>query len=339
METLNKQGLLQWIERNKEQLDWDHNPFGCSDWLRLFAEQICKDDWRYLVDGFTLCYSTPERPKDALALRNYYTCLFTISSSGRMPEMDTMDLAPVTEEQAEGFCRAVPRQWYARKYFASANHYLPCSKLSFDQYFETRPSEVRNTWKRKAKKFLAAGGVLEMFDSEKDLERGIAAYQQIYAHSWKDPEPYAEFVPDWIRICARKGWLRLAVAWMDGTPIAAQFWFTRNRVAYVYKLAYDEAHKHWSAGTLLTVELMRRSLDVDKVNEVDYLSGDDAYKRMWMTHRRERVGIKCCNLLTVRGLIAAVREMVGALKHSLKPSAPPAPPHDTGDTARQPQSA
>ena len=53
------------------------------------------------------------------------------------------------------------------------------------------------------------------------------------------------------------------------------------------------------------------TMTVDKVKFVDYLSGDDAYKRDWMSHRRERWGILAFNLRTPRGAIAAARH-VGA---------------------------
>ena len=32
-------------------------------------------------------------------------------------------------------------------------------------------------------------------------------------------------------------------------------------------------------------------IDIDKVSQVDYLSGNDAYKKDWMSHRWERIGL------------------------------------------------
>jgi hypothetical protein len=46
--------------------------------------------------------------------------------------------------------------------------------------------------------------------------------------------------------------------------------------AEIFKVAYDEAHKALSPGTLVTALVMEHVLEVDRVREVDYLTGDDA---------------------------------------------------------------
>ncbi len=47
------------------------------------------------------------------------------------------------------------------------------------------------------------------------------------------------------------------------------------------------------------------------VLDVDYLTGDDPYKKDWMTHRRERWGITAFNPRTPRRVLMAARH-VGA---------------------------
>jgi hypothetical protein len=47
-----------------------------------------------------------------------------------------------------------------------------------------------------------------------------------------------------------------------------------------------------SAGSVLTQALIQHAMDVDRVTEVDYLTGDDAYRADWMALRRKRVGLK-----------------------------------------------
>ena len=125
-------------------------------------------------------------------------------------------------------------------------------------------------------------------------------------------------MPGWAAICAARGWLRLGVAWAGDVPIAAQFWFTINRRAYIYKLAYDEAFSKLSAGTVLSAHMFRHALDVDRVVEIDYLTGDDPYKQAWMTHRRERVGVIACNPRTLKGAGRALYEAAGALRQNLR---------------------
>lgn len=201
------------------------------------------------------------------------------------------------------------------EFFHFGNWYLPVLGRSYEQYFSELSSQVQNTVKRRGKKFIASGrGQLEIVTVGERLEGAIKAWSQIYQSSWKVPEPYPEFMPGLIRLCARQGWLRLGLAYYDGQPIAAQVWIVSHGRAAIYKLAYDEAHSHHSAGTLLTAHLMRHVLDVDKVSEVDYLIGDDAYKKDWVNQRRERWGIVAYNLRSVRGVIGYGKQRLGRLK-------------------------
>ena len=71
------------------------------------------------------------------------------------------------------------------------------------------------------------------------------------------------------RRCAESGWLRLAIAYIDDQPAAAQIWIVSNGVANIYKLSYDERFAKFSLGTLLTAHLMEHAIDVDKVHEID----------------------------------------------------------------------
>ena len=67
--------------------------------------------------------------------------------------------------------------------------------------------------------------------------------------------------------------------------------------------------------------MLFRSLDHDAVKEVDFLIGDDAYKRDWMTHRRERWGIEAYDPFTLGGLLGLSKELIGRLMRRIKPPA------------------
>jgi CelD/BcsL family acetyltransferase involved in cellulose biosynthesis len=59
--------------------------------------------------------------------------------------------------------------------------------------------------------------------------------------------------------------------------------------------------------------MMQHVIDVDEVVEVDYLVGDDPYKKDWMNHRRERWGIVAYNPSTFLGVVGIVRQVLGIL--------------------------
>lgn len=162
---------------------------------------------------------------------------------------------------------------------------------SWETYWAQRPPALRNTIARKRRKFERLGGHLRLYcgqDSVRDLEAGIAAFQQVYAESWKGPEPHPAFMPSLMRLAAQLGWLRLGVAWLDKQPVAAQVWLHAHGKTDIYKLAYREQYREWGAGSLLTAALMMQALTEDRAVEVDYLMGDDPYKADWVDQRRER---------------------------------------------------
>lgn len=199
--------------------------------------------------------------------------------------------------------------WRTFEYFCFGNWFLPVEGRSYAQYFDALPSRLRNTIKRKSRQFLDhAGGSFEIITGGNALEPAIAAYHRLYHARWKKSEPHAEFIPGLIRLYASKGQLRLGMAYVHDTPVAAQIWLVAHGRAAIYKLAYDTRHAHLSVGSLLTNHLMQQVLDQDRVGEIDYLIGDEPYKQDWMSQRRERWGVVAYNPRTWRGRMAAANE-------------------------------
>lgn len=261
-------------------------------------------------------------------LSNYYTSLFGPALDAGEPDVqgvlgalaaaitrdevpwDTIDLhplaadAPVFPALVEAFRKA---GLAVQTYFCFGNWYLRVGRRTYAEYFETLPSQLRNTVTRKRKQLEKLRPRIVVCRDEADLDEALKAYEQIYAVSWKVPEPYPHFITGLCRTCASQGWLRLGVVYVDDQPVAAQIWIVHGGIAAIYKLAYDERYAKLSAGSILTAHLMQHVIDVDKVEEIDYLTGDDAYKKDWMSDRRERWGILAFNLRTPGGILAAAR--------------------------------
>jgi CelD/BcsL family acetyltransferase involved in cellulose biosynthesis len=270
------------------------------------------------------------------ALGNFYTTLFEplLSPSCRagdlaaliaamradLPGLGSLKLAPMDPSAPSyGLLLEAIRAagWRPFEFFAFGNWYLPIRE-SWTTYLAQRDGILRSTIKRMTRKFSGDGGTLEIVPGGADLTRAIDAYERVYATSWKKPEPYPEFMPGLIRTCAAQGYLRLGLAWLDGRPIAAQLWIVSHGRAEIYKVAYDEDFKAYAPGTLLTAMLMEHAIEVDKVSEVDYLIGDDPYKKTWMSHRRERWGVVAYNPRSLGGLAGWAREALGRRVKSVK---------------------
>lgn len=247
------------------------------------------------------------------------------------PAVDGIDLNPLAaaDETAETVLAPLDRLgWGAERYFRFGNWYLEVGGRSFDAYFAGLPSQLRNTVKRKEKKLRATSGAsIGIAASAAEAEQALQDYERIYAASWKQPEPHPQFVPALVRLLATRGWLRMGWVRVGDDPIAAQIWAVKDGVASIFKLAYDERFAQLSAGTVLTATLMRHALDVDRVQVVDYLTGDDAYKRDWMSHRRERIGIRAHRRGSWRGRLAllhgAARARLRALLRRDRPGTAP----------------
>jgi hypothetical protein len=201
-------------------------------------------------------------------------------------------------------------------YFCFGNWYLDVAGRTYETYFAGLPSKLRNTIVRARKKLEKAGAWSIEIHTEagSGLTGAIADFEKVYGQSWKHEEPFPDFIGGLCRTAATNGWLRLGVLKLAGEPIASQLWLTKDGHALIYKLAYVEAYKGLSAGSVLSAALMQHAIEVDHAHEIDYLTGDDAYKRDWMSHRRERLGIIAFNPLTLRGLAGSARHFGGKLR-------------------------
>ncbi len=203
--------------------------------------------------------------------------------------------------------------YWSDTYLCFGNWYLDVAGNSFRDYFATRSSILRNNIQRGRRKLDKAGPW--QLDIHKEagaaLDAAIADFIAVYQRSWKQPEPYPEFIGSLCRMAATHGWLRLGILSLQDRPIAAQLWLVKQTKASIYKLAYDQAESRFSPGSILTAALMEHVIEQDRVEEVDYLTGDDDYKKDWMSHRRERRGIIAFDPQTLRGLLAAMRHFGG----------------------------
>lgn len=272
------------------------------------------------VTGLTNFYSTLYRPilREGFQATDLAGLLQGVVRDTRASTLrfDAMD----PEHPSFSLLEAALRQAGMRpfRFFGFGNWYLQAEGLDWETYLKQLPSKHRNTLKRLGRKFEEeVEGRFQIYTGkDSEIEEALAAYQAVYASSWKVPEPFPEFIPEFVRMSAQLGWLRMGVAYSGRQPVAAQFWLVLDGKASIYKVAYDDKFSAYSPGSLLTGQLMRHVLDTEHVREVDFLMGDDAYKRIWMSHRRERWGIVAYNPRTWLGLWLTARE---ALTRAVKP--------------------
>ena len=193
--------------------------------------------------------------------------------------------------------------------------------LDWEGYLASRPSQLRNTIRRRLARadrafvadMLAAPGAA--------LDQGIGAFEAVRARSWKPAEPFPAFDSALMRAASDLGLLRLGVLRRGGcgTPVAAQYWIVDQggRRAVVPKLFHDEAARDASPGTVLTALMIRRLIEEDGVHALDFGRGDDAYKRLWVDCRRQRIGVVLADPRHPAGALAILRHRAGGMRRRM----------------------
>lgn len=176
--------------------------------------------------------------------------------------------------------------WGVFREACDVNHILKVDGRSYADYLSARPGPLRTTLKRKAKK-------VEIRLSRQFDTQDWTAYEAIYRDSWKPEEGDPELLRKFAQSESAAGRFLFGMALAEGEPVAAQFWTVDNGTAYIHKLAHLESAQKISPGTTLTAALFDEVITGDKVDCVDFGTGDDGYKADWMEQTRPRFRLTC----------------------------------------------
>lgn len=267
----------------KDRVDARGDADAATAWLPL------RIDRAGFLSGLTNWYSFAIRPlyhgggdRDA-ALRDLFRRLRARAAH--------LSLYPVRDDDRPAVLSAMrDAGWWAQVAPAGDRHWLDLAGLDHESWWAGRPGALRSTVQRKAKKGVVDIQLLTAFDPG-----SWAAYEQIYAASWKPEEGNAALLRAFAEAESFRGTFRMGVARIDGVPVAAQFWTVEEGTAFIHKLAHVEDSQKASPGTLLSAALFRHVIDVDHVRRVDFGTGDDAYKRDWMNRHEPLWRIEAFN--------------------------------------------
>ena len=202
-----------------------------------------------------------------------------------------ISLYPVRDEDRETIRSALRAAgWWVDARPAGDRHWLDLSDLDHDGWWASRPGALRSTVQRKAKKGIVDIELSTCFDAS-----DWAAYEDIYAASWKPEEGHPALLRAFAEAESARGTFRMGLARIAGAPVAAQFWTVEDGTAFIHKLAHVEDSLKASPGTLLSAALFRHVIEVDRVKRVDFGTGNDAYKRDWMNRHDPLWRIKAFN--------------------------------------------
>ena len=220
----------------------------------------------------------------------------------------TLQQVPDEDGTASALARALRSAgWRVSLEPHDVNHVLAVGGRSYAEYLASRPGQLRTTLKRKASRVSCE--VLDHFD-----EPVWRYYGAIYAASWKPEEGAPAMLEAFARAEGAAGRLRLGIARVDGEAVAAQMWTVEHGTAWIHKLAHRADARGHSPGTVLSAALFERVIDGDRVDMIDFGTGDDGYKRDWMEEVRQRWRIDALNPRSPRAWPALARKLAARLK-------------------------
>lgn len=229
---------------------------------------------------------------------------------------------PVPDEDGSATDLAMAFQeigWRVEVTECDTNHFLHAQGQSFSEYWADRPGPLRTTLKRKGKK--VATEIRTQFD-----DAAWAEYEQIYSESWKPEEDQPTMLREFARQEGAAGRLRLGIARHKGQAVAAQFWTVERGTAYIHKLAHLKSAQSLSAGTTLSAALFEHAIDIDKVDLIDFGTGDQPYKADWMNGVRPRFRIDCLDLAQPKAWFDLARQTLRRLNDADVPKLAHLPP-------------
>ncbi len=280
-----------------------------------------------------LCESAPsEKVSRLTSLSNYYSPIFDLvydSESITRKEAlaaifegfrrefkryDIVDIFPMYSDAAENF-KSQNMAWNLRPtvYLKSGNWFHEFTDE--ESFYAGLSQKIKNTIRRKSNKLgKEKGYTFHYYTSADELDLGIAEYEMIYDKSWKESEPFPSFIREFVRSFGSISAIRLGSLKIDGIAVAAQIWILNKNEAYIYKLAYDPEFKNYSVGTILTNEMCKKCIQEENVTVIDFLTGDDKFKKDWMLERRSLVGVQWANMATFRGMLAYLANSFSSIR-------------------------
>jgi len=302
---------IEWFRRT-----WTHRTPGDRP-LIVRARTAGSDAWLFLTElgagravGLASWYTLAFRPVLTGAREEETTVAMLTAIARRLKSrLATIALDHVPADAADQLVRGFSRAgWVVRTHEQTAHWTVDTREQDFATYWNERPGTLRSTAKRKAAKVAIECQVLDRFD-----EGAWADYEAVYAASWKPEEGSLDFLREMAIDESAAGALRLGLAHIDGTAVAAQLWTVDHGRAIIHKLAHREDATEHSPGTILSKAMFEHVIDRDRVDTIDFGTGDDRYKADWMTDRAMLMRVSMYNPRRIGGLLAMARARVAAL--------------------------
>lgn len=207
-----------------------------------------------------------------------------------------------------------------QRVFAKADNIYQQGLTDYASYYQQRPSQLRNTIKRRQKKLTKAQQYrIEIITDVSTFSSAFSAYKAIYQQSWKGDEFSFDFIEQVCLAALQENKLRFGLLFVDDEPAAAQLWFVQTSyndsgqvqaTASIFKLAYAPKYQMYSVGSILSLALSEHVISQDKVTSIEFGMGSEPYKQDWLAGKRTRQSYLIFNQHSIYGKLAIIRHLL-----------------------------
>lgn len=192
--------------------------------------------------------------------------------------------------------------WIVVAHEISASWSANVAGQSFEAYWAARPGHLRSRFRDELTK--------ASFDTQVFTRLDADAWQALEEACRGGSIPEAEwsgFLEEMAAAESEAGCLRLSLCRVEEAVVAAQLWTVENGVARRHLVAWGEDLAGRSPGTILTAATLHHLIDEDKVDTVDFGTGDGGDKADWTDESTPRFRVEAYNPATLAGLWGAAR--------------------------------
>jgi len=199
---------------------------------------------------------------------------------------------------------------------------------SFDAYLNTLSANMRYHVRRRLRDVARrAAGVLRVVDRSDAVDALLANLFDLHRRRWqRDGQPgnfgtvaKRDFLRQFCRQAAERGWVRLIVLEAGGRPEGVLLAFHWRETASFYQMGWNPATMIASPGVVLLAASIRQAIS-EGLKRYDFLRGDEPYKRRWTTQAIEQITLLVALRTPARAALAAL-DLKERVKSTLGPAA------------------
>ena len=204
--------------------------------------------------------------------------------------------------------------------------YIPLGGHTWDSYLATLGASHRANVRRRIRALEQKFDVrFELVTTEAQRRDALPTLVQYHERRFDErgtafrTEPLRAFHDDMTKRALDRGWLRMYVLRLNGTPVAVMYGFLYNGTFSFYQHGFDDQYQQHSIGLVLMALSIRAAIE-EGAGEFDMLWGLEPYKFLWARQTRDLRNVllfppNACGRIH-RGLFHARRCAAGMIRRA-----------------------